>query len=580
MKNAKMKNVYGVGLLMAVAAGCGGDLEKAKKKQLEEGEVAPVAQASPAAESPVATLPADGKESNNVSKTTVASASGLSLVSGGGEVIVSRVKVSAGQALRFKGKSSQSSALTSFGLVEEESEGNFEVSIVNNEGVEKVYSRISGDKSESEFVPSEDGEILIAVKNNSKDEVVFDPSQIEGGSVLEVENASTAVGAHKDIALKSVVVFARNCKQQKVDGSGVDVFNAPAGEYYVQPFVFLGKVKSDKSVERIESATLKVTAGDKAVELKTLSALSLANFKEHSSLSKEEHIEYTRAFYQSYLGGAGELYTVDTFQKKGDCKNAVTLPIDADPAKSQLALEIVDESLAIDESIKLRPSVSTAFSMYETEGVKLQDYTQCTYNRLTAEPMTYNGEAGVCKEFSFSKPPYVTLDYLMPSQIKSNNLSPESDPTRILYYGVSSPKTWLKTIVENSAEFASGKTSDINLEGCMYNGGLVSLPISSEQTTLPLREFNAKEDDVIMLSQRTGSHTALLDFYQGNVVLSGKVKVPTCIPSKTESCAAFKLLTVSYGNCEYKADSGVSVTSISDDFIFPDAFRMSGVVKE
>jgi hypothetical protein len=468
-------------------------------------------------------------------------------------------------------------------LAEDADKGNgVEISILEKDGSEKSYNREGLGSTTVEFDPPKDGEYTIAIRNNSINTAEFAVEEQTGAKVVGEIEAAGKDAPHKDIHLKAFVVFSKVCKKTKPDGSSVDSFTAPAGEYFVQPFVFLGKVDAARKVAPLSQASISIVSGDRTVNLKKLSDLELASYREFNSLSKAEHAEYTRLFYQGYFGAAGELYTVDTFRKGGDCEKAVSIPMDLNPGMTKVELVVNDSSVtpALLQKISIRPTVSVPFSMYENNETKLVDYTQCTISRTTAEPKTYNGDAQVCKEFSMKDSPFLKLDYELPSKAGQTGITADSDPTRILFYGHSHPKSWYQKLLDNSSALLSGETKSISLPGCLNNGGLISVPLKKERTELPLAEFNVALGDVVNLARRSGSYTGLVDFYQGNIDGSGELTVPACVPSATESCVGVRNIKVISEKCEIKADSGVAVTALSENMVYPDYFEMSGVVKE
>jgi hypothetical protein len=331
--------------------------------------------------------------------------------------------------------------------------GPLEFSILGADGKEVAYDRSGLASPAMEFVPESDGDYLIAVKNNSDTTISGLTNTMSGvdtaGTLI---NATARTGGHADIAMKAVIVIARTCKQYANGGATTHSFSAPAGEYYVQPFVFFGQVGADKRVTPITSATIAVTQGDRKLQLKALPEFDLGVYCELSGMTKAQHEVYTRKFYQGYFGAAGEMYTNDTFLFGGDCSKSTTFPIGEDAGKSGLTLTVEDTSLTVPlaASYPVRPTISPSFSMYTSADVKLQDYTQCTYDRTTGEPVTYNGDAATCKEFSRQNAPYVTLDYLLPSAANPGVISTDSDPTRIAFYGHAHPKEWYKTLIQNS----------------------------------------------------------------------------------------------------------------------------------
>jgi hypothetical protein len=109
---------------------------------------------------------------------------------------------------------------------------------------------------------------------------------------------------------------------------------------------------------------------------------------------------------------------------------------------------------------------------------------------------------------------------------------------------------------------------------------MTSVPLSTDKTYMPLAEFNVSTGDVINLARRSGSYTALPELFQGNVDQSGSFEYTTCVPKGAASCEGFKTVNVTVGNCQVKADSGITTLSISDNFLYPGYFEMSGIITD
>jgi hypothetical protein len=107
---------------------------------------------------------------------------------------------------------------------------------------------------------------------------------------------------------------------------------------------------------------------------------------------------------------------------------------------------------------------------------------------------------------------------------------------------------------------------------------MISVPITKGKSTMPLAEFNAKKDDIINLARRPGSYAALTDFYQGNIDASGTIRYPACFPKDGDSCHYFKVIDLTVKSCKIKADSSITTTSVSDSFIYPEYFEISGII--
>jgi hypothetical protein len=461
--------------------------------------------------------------------------------------------------------------------------GPIEISIVAADGTETVYDRKGADDAQTTFTPEADGEFTVIVKNNTSGNLELEETG-SGGAETAVDPvlATSRDSATSSILLKAVVAFAKKCQRDLSAAPWSETVTAPAGKYFAQPIVFLGKVDGAGRVDPISTATVKLTQGDETLALKKLSDFDVKVYKEMGGLTDAQHAAWTRTFYQGYFGAAGELYTVDTFRMGGDCAAAPTFTLGDDPGvAAEILLTVEDDSLEpkLSTSAKVRATASTAFTMYTASDAKLKDYTQCTYDRTTGDPKPYNGD-GECKTFKLSDPPYVTLDYQLPS---GGGLSAESDPTRIVFYGHSYPKAWYEALIEDSEALIDGDADTVSLPGCLNNGGLVAVPVATEKTFMPLAEFNVNaaadgKGDVINLARKAGSYTALTDFYQGNVDASGEIEYAACIPKGSEACHATRVLKVQLGSCQIKADSGVTVTAVGDSMIYPSYFEMSGIV--
>ena len=511
-----------------------------------------------------------------------------------GDVILQKVNAKSGNPLNFKFNLSSSASATLHGeddglnLAATDFEQSttspsaFEISIYDQSGKELKYGRTDVTGATASVTTETDGDYYVGIKNNAGQPVTLDTVEVTGAeSTNAPEKASDRANAKfKTIAMKAVLSFARNCRQTTADGNSSTEYKAGTNEYFIQPFVFLGKVGDDKKVSSISSATIKIKLGDTELALKRLADIDYDNFREYSALTKDQHVAFTRSFYQGYFGGAGELYTVEYFNKgkKGGCESAPKFALGSDPGLKELSLTVVDSDSGLNESFKIRPNLQPNFSIYLGDGSKLSDYTQCSYNRASGEPTTYNGSAASCKEFSAKAPLYVTLDYKLPSE--SGEGTKASDPSRILFYGHSIAKEFYTKAIADYSVLASGAKDTVTLSGCLNNGGLIAVPLSKNKTYIPLGEFNTRKNDVINLSRRSGSYTGLVEFYQGNVDMSGTFDYSTCVPDGTSACNTFKTIKLKQESCSYKADSGISVVGTSDSFIYPSDFAISGIVKE
>lgn len=461
-------------------------------------------------------------------------------------------------------------------------ESALEISLLDAEGKELKFLRGAADDIEEALAPGKAGDYVLTVKTNDAAPLVIEDAQIDGAAAVQgiLPAAEDPAAIHKDIALKAIVAFARECKQFTADGN-VQTTKAPSGEAFLQPLVFLGQVKNGKA-ERLAKADISIVADGKSYALKALPDMNYDTFREMGGMTQAQHVDYTRDFYQGYLGGVGEFYTTDTFQFGGDCALAPRVKLAADIGLTEVKLVVEDASVspALDEEIVIRASSNPSFSIWESSGQKLQDYTQCTWNRVTGEPKTYNGDASVCKEFSLADLPYVGLDYKMPSEQSGGVLSKESDPTRIMLYGHSLSKSWYNALLANAEALASDAKKELAIEGCRVAGGSTNVPLSPEKTLLPLGELNARKGDVISLGYKAGRYTGLVKFFQGNVDTAADLVIPTCIPLAGKECDVYKTIKVSIGGCNRKADSGVFAAALSDSFIYPGYFSMSGIIKD
>ena len=500
---------------------------------------------------------------------------------GKGDMLLHRVSVKAGEptAIQYNIQSGAGLALTAA------EKQDFEVSLIDASGEERIYSRETAGDTSISFTPDVDGDYTVLIKNNSGIAADVAIQETSGLATDDgVRNATVeGTGVYKDVVFKAVVTFARNCKSYADGGNSVAVREAPAGSYFIQPFVFLGKVDGEtKEVSPLSTASISIVSGDTVLELKKLSDFDLGVFREFGGLSKDQHVSYTRSFYSGYFGAAGEMYTTDTFRFGGDCAAAPVFALPKDVGLATIELKINDPTLepALDARYPIRPTASAAFTMYEKEGKKLDNWDPCSYDAFTAIPYNYNDASLPCRQLSVLDAPFITLDYKLPSGYEMEGYSKASDPTRVLYYGYSLSKSYKKAVIDQQDKLRAGQTS-IALDACLNNGGIHAVPLDSEKKTyLPLGEFNARSGDLIQLARKTGSYTALTDFYQGNVSKNGTVDYASCIPNSAAhtSCDDFKIIQVNISNCTIKADSGISASSIGDNFIYPEYFEMSGEI--
>lgn len=462
----------------------------------------------------------------------------------------------------------------------------FEISLVDSSGREQVYTRSGTGENVLSFTPETEGEYAVLIKNNAPSALNVTIEASEGlAESTELSNATSgSQSPYKDIVLKAVITFARQCKQNTNGGSSSATFTAPEGSYYVQPFVFMGKVDGEtKRVTPLSSAEISLVSGSSTIALKKIGDLDIATYREISGLSKDQHEVYTRNFYGAYFGAAGEMYTTDTFRFGGDCQSAPTVALPTDLGSADVQLKVVDASLspALNASFPVRPSASTSFTMYEKSAQKIDNWDPCSYDNFTAVPKNFNSPELPCRKLAISDPPYITLDYRLPSEEAGAQVTKLSDPTRVLYYGHSLSRAFKKAVIDQQADLRAS-LSEIKLESCLNNGGLHAVPLNTQKTLLPLGEFNVKSGDLIQLARKTGSYTALKDFYQGDVQAAGDIEFASCIPdsSTQTACASYKVLKVQVSSCSIKADSGVSASSVTDSFIYPSYYELSGEITD
>lgn len=511
--------------------------------------------------------------SGTIPGSSVAWSEGSSQILGPGEVLLQRVTLEEGRSftsrLDFRGVS----------LLGDDNGTAIEVSVANGSSLEEAFKRYGSDEIDLEFDPEESGDHLVWVRNNSTEELVIDQLAQDGAaSVGDVAIASEREDApYKNIVVKGVVALARECKDTSEDGNSTVTTEAPEGHVFVQPFVFIGEVQSDGSVVDVTDADVSVTGETEVQSLSRLDDMPFRAYRELSGLSEDQHLKYTKMFYRAYFGGAGELYTVDTFRRYGDCGAMVPLALVDDYGETILDLRVKVARLDIDLREPLRATASTAFSTY-FDDERMTDWTQCTYDAVTGEPETYNGDAAACKDLSLKAPPSIRLDYKLPSASGEGAWTEASDPTRGLFYGFGRARRWVEGVLDAAEDLRSDTTSTLALDGCAHIGGLHASPLDPEGTPFALQELRVQEGDIVNLARKTGSYTVLADFYQGDVDADLEFEYPTCIPDGDESCADYKVVKVVPKGCRIKADSGVSVTSVSDSMIYPDYFEISGVV--
>ncbi|HMV77421.1 MAG TPA: hypothetical protein PK453_00460 [Leptospiraceae bacterium] len=443
-----------------------------------------------------------------------------------------------------------------------------EYSVTDTDGIEQTYKRTGDGNASLSFTPTKTGTYRVNFKNNSAFKVAIGNSSLTGASSSAGVGYSNSKAKYKDIFLKAYIGFSAQCSTF----SGTTT--AVSGNYFIQPFVFLGKIGTGKKVTDISTATVTVSFGGKTLTLKKLSDYDSTKYDNPNNPSNsipstdtENKIKYIKSFYQGFFGGAGEMYVLDNFNKSSGatCSTADTFTLGtSNQGQNTLTLSITDTANSISESFKIRPSATDSYmNSYFPAGTAFSDYSTCKYNTTTGEPEC-------TKTFSMSDPPYSLLNTAVAND--------QSYPTRVLMYGYSIPKSLYSQIVKNSSALSAGTLTSLTVDGCLNNGGLVSMPFSqTDKNYMPLREFSTVKDDIVQLGSKLGSYTYLSNFYQGNADLSGSVKMPICIPSSSQPCASYKAVTLVSPSCRVKVDSGIAVGGVSatwtavNSFIYPDS---------
>jgi len=493
-----------------------------------------------------------------------------------GDVFFQKLVVQAGTAVHAALTVSRSTSLADDGPLL----APYEISVLGDDGSEVQYDRKGISDVSVDYTPKSDGTMIVALKTNDPSTIDLAGAIATGATKLgePVAAAARVDAPYANVLLKSVVALARQCLTPNPTNGHNDATAAPSGRVFVQPFVFLGQVGADKKVTPLAKATITISAGGETVTLKRLEDIAAAKYSTDTVRGGAAvQLSTFRSFYEGYLGGAGQLYTIDGFYG-GFCDDVPSLPLDGtDPGTAVITLGISDETLipVLNKSFPVRATLQPPFETYVSDGVQLNDYTLCDYDRITGEPVPFAGSAPTCKQFSLASPPY-DIGGALPSK-SAAGATTVSDPTRIFFYGSASPKAWIKTLVADHDALIGGTKTAETLTGCLNTGGIVSLPINDKRNYVPLAEFNATEGDVITVARRTGSYTVLTEFYQGDIDGSEATTVNTCVHDSAGSCYP-TTINVTTSNCTIKADSGVSALSLSDSLVYPGYYEMSGVV--
>jgi hypothetical protein len=488
-----------------------------------------------------------------------------------------------------------------------------EVSVQESDGSERSYNRNADGTITVTYTPNRDGVHRVSFRNNSSDTIKIETSSTASSSSstgTSTGTSATSTGAStsttiadsnsstdakfKGYTLKAFVAFSQNCYYlNTTTGSNVTT-TATGNDYFIQPIVFLGKVGTDSKVTDVSTATVTIVSGSKTITLKKLSDLDIKSFGPNiidRTNSDADTIKNFKSFYQGYLGGAGEMYTIENFSAGSvttSCGDAYKITLNTDVGATDIKLNIVESTLGMKESFKIRPTISAnlGLSTYTSTNTKLTTWTMCQFDRITGSPTPFNIDPvdPTCKTFSLKDPPYIQFSYGYLMSTKTG-YTVDSDPTRVIYYGSSRTKSFYTELIKNADTIISGTdgSQTLTLSGCLNSGGLVGVPFSTDVTKksfLPLKEFNPVAGDVVDLGWKLGSYTSLNSFYQGNVDVSGSINISTCIPKNGSSCNYWKNITVKSTTCKIKADSGITVTSIDSGFVYPTSFNFSGIIAD
>lgn len=523
--------------------------------------------------------PTDGGGSTNVRSAALAP----------GEMVFHRITLKAGD--KVTSKYALKGGSVGLALASDETAAAQEVSVLAPNGQEVKFLRPDNASLEIPVEAAQAGEYIIAVRNNSLQTLSVEAVEAQGASADKVQKANGDQAKFKDFTLKATLMFSKYCTTanskymtaardgNETTSSFQKSVKAKDGYYFVQPIVFFGQVDAAKKVTARAAATIKVKAGGQEVLLKPITLLG-SDTLNGSGLTGDEAVAAVRAEYAGFLGAAGEMYTLDTFRKLGNCDTALALPLSADPGKDTVELVIEDStaSPAIAETVPVKVTVNSAITVYSTKQTQQSSWDLCSYNTNNAEAYNYSKGSGACQKFSIANPPSAKIAQWA-SEIYPGVVSQASDPTRVLFYGRSLSRSFVKALVDNAANNETQASPAVSFSGCLYNGGLVSLPASTEQAYLPVGEFQFKAGDIFSLGTRLGSYTAMPQFYQGDVVADGSLQMARNIPIP-DTKMTWKKVTATWTGCKARADSGVFAAAIADYGIYPGDEGMYGVTEE
>ena len=419
-----------------------------------------------------------------------------------------------------------------------------EISITNQDGVEVFYARYDASTGTAtvSYTPSVSGTYTISIKNNSQITLAVNRTSESGGTFEgTVEDANT-LAAHGNTTFKVFTSFYNACWN-----SVNTVYDpAPAGTLYFRAFAAIGTVNADKTVAD-SSATITVSDGTNTITLRTIREDLAAANPSATAEQLDQYANMMKFMFRAWFGIAGEVYITpgDGSLGSGSCSG---LNVDAaNPSAANITMRL--QSGSIDKTFPIRPTLAANLSSNgPTAG--------CNYNSTTLVPEYYDPNTTSylpCPTISRSAPP--TISATLPAPAGSLN-----NPTRILLTGYSYSRAFMLLGNQMATDINNGTVTTYNLDGCLYNGGMLSVPIGTS-VEFPIAAFNVPDGDILSASGTTGVTTALNDFYQGQVDLSGSVTYPYYNPS---SPTGYTDVTINITNCSVAADSGIAVPSLTD----------------
>ena len=167
------------------------------------------------------------------------------------------------------------------------SNGNISTTLLDPNGIEVKFDRDALSTIGTTLTVPTSGEYRILIRNNSDEDLDLSLATISGatdeGELVPVKEIAQT---HSDIFVKAIVNFSRNCKK---DSGGTNVAQPTSTSYFVQPFVFLGKIGDNNAITELQNATITLSAGGKTITLSKLSDLPFNSYNELSGLTEAQH---------------------------------------------------------------------------------------------------------------------------------------------------------------------------------------------------------------------------------------------------------------------------------------------------